>query len=179
MAILNPFCATLDAWTEGQTFLHLYPRFVPSTIDRRVGQHKRWISYYILTYECRPSLLISESKQRKNSCQLLLLFCGRFERSGVQAGCRVPRSVYQTRWPSYRFSGAGGVFISRWRCVPVVTRRKVWTPISNKSSKISFFNQTRWSRRPLLVISTVVNNGKFQNGRSLPDPGLLTKANVD
>ena len=65
MVILNPFRATLEAWTGGQTFWHLYPRFVPSTIDRRVGQHKRWISYYIDRYECRLSLLISESKQRK------------------------------------------------------------------------------------------------------------------
>ena len=31
------------------------------------------------------------------SCQLLLLFCGRFERSGVQASCRAPNSMNQTR----------------------------------------------------------------------------------
>ena len=30
-------------------------------------------------------------------CHLLLLFCGRFERSGVQASCRAPNSVYTKR----------------------------------------------------------------------------------
>ena len=33
----------------------------------------------------------------KFSCQHLLSFCGRFERSGVQASCRAPNSIYQTR----------------------------------------------------------------------------------
>ena len=95
------------------------------------------------------------------SCQLLLLSCGRFERSGVQASCRAPNSIYQTRWPSHRCSGAVGVFRSRWRCVSVVTQRKVWTPLSKRSSKISFLKQAGWSRRPLLVICTVVNNDFF------------------
>ena len=45
----------------------------------------------------------------------------------------------------------------------VVTQRKVWTPLSRKSSKMSFLNQARWSRRPLLVISAVVKNDFFLN----------------
>ena len=55
----------------------------------------------------------------------------------------------------------------------------MWTPLSKKSPKISFLNQARLSRRPLLVISTVVNNEKFLNWRSLPDLGLPTKSKVD
>ena len=47
--------------------------------------------------ECRLIILASASEQRKNSCQRLLLFCGRFERSGVQASCRAPNTIYQTR----------------------------------------------------------------------------------
>ena len=105
--------------------------------------------------------------------------CGRFERPGVHASCRAPNSIYQTHWPSHRCSGAGGVFNSRWRCVSVVTQRSVWTPLSKKSSNISLVNQARWSRRPLLVISTVVNNDFFLNWRSLPDLGLLTKSKFD
>ena len=79
-----------------------------------------------------------KANNAKFSCQLLLLFCARFERSGVQASCRAPNSVYQTRWPSPRCSGAGGVFSSRWRCVSVVTQRKVWTPLSKYISKYRF-----------------------------------------
>ena len=45
---------------------------------------------------------------------------------------------------------------------------------SKKSSKISFLNLAGWSRHPLLVISTVVNNEKFLNWRSSPDLVLLT-----
>ena len=52
---------------------------------------------------------------------------------------------------------------SPWRGVSVVSQRKVCTPLFKKSSKISFKNQARWSRRPLLVISTVVNNEDFLN----------------
>ena len=56
----------------------------------------------------------------------------------------------------------------------------MWTPLSKKSSTISFLNQARWSRRPSLVISTaVVNNENVLNRRSLPDLGLLTKSKVD
>ena len=36
------------------------------------------------------SCLLVKTNNAKNSCQLLLLFCGRFEMSGVQAGCRAP-----------------------------------------------------------------------------------------
>ena len=92
--------------------------------------------------------LLVKANNAKFSCQLLLLFCGRFERSGVQASCRVPNSIYRTRWPSSRCSGAGGVFSSRWCCVSGVTQRKVWTPLSKKTSKISFLNQACSSRRP-------------------------------
>ena len=71
-------------------------------------------------------------------CQLLLLFRGRFERSGVQASCRTPNSMYQTRWPSHRCSGAGGVLNSWWRCVSVVTQRKEWTPLPKNLPKYRF-----------------------------------------
>ena len=120
-----------------------------------------------------------KANNAKNSCQLLRLFCGRFERPAVQASCKAPNSMYQTRWPSHRCSGAGDVFSSRWRCASVVTLRKVWTPLPNKSSKISFLSQASWSRRPFLVIGTVVNNDFFLNWRSLPDLGLLTKSKVN
>ena len=107
--------------------------------------------------------LLVKANNTKTSCQLLFLFCGRFERSDVQASCRAPNSIYQTPSPSHRCSGSGGVFRSRRRGVSVVTQRKVWALFSKKCSKISFLNQARWSRRPLLVISTVVNNENFLN----------------
>ena len=143
--------------------------------DRR----RRPILVYIYTYIARNAVfycLLVKANNAFFSCQLILLFCGRFERSGVQASCRAPHSIYQTRWPSHRCSRAGGVFSSRGRCVSVVTQRKVWTQLSKKSSKISFLNRARWSRRPFLVISTVENNEIFLNWRSLPDLGLLTKS---
>ena len=34
--------------------------------------------------------LLVKANNAKSSCQLLHLFCGRFERSGVQASCRAP-----------------------------------------------------------------------------------------
>ena len=40
-------------------------------------------------------LLVKENNANF-SRQLLLLFCGRFERSRVQASCRAPNSIYQT-----------------------------------------------------------------------------------
>ena len=143
---------------------------------------RRSCSSYHAIYIARDVVfywLIVKTNSPNFSCQLLLLFCGRFERSGVRASCTAPNSIYQKRSPSYRCSGAGGVFSSRWRCLSVVTQRKVWAPLSNKSSKIYFLNQVRWSRRPFLVISTVVNNEKIINWRSLPDLGLLTKSKVD
>ena len=124
--------------------------------------------------------LLVKTHNAKKSCQILLLFCGRFERSGVQASCRAPNSIYQTRWPSHGCSGAGGVFSSRWRCVSVATQRKVWTPLSlsKKNFQNIVFKQARWSRRPLLVISTCVNNETFLNWISLPDRVLLTKSKL-
>ena len=82
--------------------------------------------------------LLVKAESAKNSCQFLVLFCGPFERSGVHASCRAPNSTYQRHGPSHRCCGAGGVFSSRWRCVSAVTQRKVWTPLSKTSSKISF-----------------------------------------
>jgi len=38
-----------------------------------------------------------DQNDAKESRQRFLLFCGRFERSGVQASCRAPNSIYQTR----------------------------------------------------------------------------------
>ena len=53
------------------------------------------ISYYIArnVFYC----LLVKANNTKCSCQLLLLFRGRFERSGVQASCRAPNSIYKTR----------------------------------------------------------------------------------
>ena len=88
--------------------------------------------------------------------------------SSLQASCRAPNSISQTRWPSNIWSGAGGVLCSRWRCVSVVTQRKGW-PHKRKTSQISFFNQARWSRRPLLVITITVNYETILSWRALPD----------
>ena len=129
--------------------------------------HVVYLNHTIDIYQVARNVVFHWILMRANnaisSCQLLLLFCGRFERSGVQASCRAPNSIHQTSWPSRRCSGAGGVFSSRWRCVSVVTQRKVSTPLSKKSCKLSFLNQARWSRRLLLVISTAVNNENFLN----------------
>ena len=133
------------------------------SIAETTGLTYQYISIIVL-YRDRNVVfycLFVKANNATSSCQLLLWFCGRFERSGVQASCRAPNSIYQTRRPSHRCSGAGGVFSSWWRCVSVVTQRKVWTSLSKKSSKTSFFNQARWSRRPFLVISTVINNDFF------------------
>ena len=72
-------------------------------------------SYYIARSVVFYCLLV-KANNTKFPCQLLLLFCGRFERSRVQASCRAPNLMYQTCWPSHRCSGTGGVFSSRWRC---------------------------------------------------------------
>ena len=99
-------------------------------------------TFFSLENQGKEGLLRSRASWKANnakfSCQLLLLFCARFERSGVQASCRAPNLIYQRLWPSHRCNGAGCVFSSRWRCVSVVTQRKVWTSRSKKSSKISF-----------------------------------------
>ena len=161
---------------QGQTGLRLALRRCD------LGRNRESIRVESSLYIARNAVfycLLVKANNAKFSCQLLLLFCGRFERSGVQASCRVPNSIYQTHWPSHRCSGAGGAFISRRRCVSVVTQRDMWTPLSKKTSKMSFLNRARWSRRPLLVICTVVNNEKKKNWRSLPDLGLLTKSKVD
>ena len=122
--------------------------------------------------------LLVKANNVKLYCQLLLLFAVALKCLVCKLAVEHQNSIYQTRWPSHRCSGAGGVFGSRWCCVSVVTQRKVWTPLSKKSSKVSFLNQARWSGRPLLVISTVVNNESFLNWRSLPDLCLLTKSKV-
>ena len=71
-------------------------------------------------------------------------------------------------------SGAGGVFSSQWRCVSVLTQRRVWTPLSKKKKTLKISKPGPLVLVPLLVISTVVNNET-----SLPDLGLPTKSKVD
>ena len=119
--------------------------------------HPRYIARNVVLY-----CLLVKANNAKFSCQLLLLFCGRFETSGVQASCRAPNLIYQTHWPSHGCSGACGVCSPRWRCVSVVIQRKAWTSLSKKSSKKTFLNQARWPRRPLLVIGTVVTTKFFK-----------------
>ena len=71
----------------------------------------------------------------------------------------------QTCWPSHKCSGRVGVFRSWWRCLSVLAQSKMWTSLSNKASKISFQNKARCSRRPVFVVSTVVNTRKFLDWR--------------
>ena len=98
--------ASLSEWSE-ISFLRT------EKIDLRTTIHviKRRIILYIARNVVFYCVLV-KSNNAIFSCQLLLLFCGRFERSGVQASCRAPNSIYQTRGPSHGCSGAGGLQFS-------------------------------------------------------------------
>ena len=53
----------------------------------------------IILYLARNAVffcLLAKANNAKFSCQLLLSFCGHFARSGMQASCRAPNSIYQT-----------------------------------------------------------------------------------
>ena len=82
-------------------------------------------------------MLISESKQRKISCQLF--FCFSVALKGLVYKLAVEQQIRYTKRVDLPTEVAVQVvFSSRWRCVSVVTQRKVWTPLFKKSSKISF-----------------------------------------
>ena len=60
---------------------------------------RRCSSYYTLTRNVVFYCLLVKANNARFSRQLLFLFCGHFERSGVQAtnSCSAPNSIYQTR----------------------------------------------------------------------------------
>ena len=102
-------------------------------LNERAYEHLHRKPEYIILYTARNVVIyrfLVKANKSKLCSHFSLLLCGRFERSGVPASFRAPNIIYQSRRPSHRCGGAGGVFRFRWRCVSEATQRKVWTPLS-------------------------------------------------
>ena len=87
--------------------------------------------------------LLAKANNAKFSCQFYILFCGRFERSGVQTSCRAPNYIVQSTYTKRVYLPTDVavqveslLIVLGWRCVSMETQRKVWTPLSKKSSKV-------------------------------------------